>query len=64
MSSNHTKLGKKEQVIRHDGMINEYQYMVDPTLTKEELEHFKKIDYIPGRWVLVNVLAPTQQTAE
>jgi hypothetical protein len=59
MSTNHTKLGKKEQVVRHDGMINEYQYMIDPTLSAEELESCKKIDYVPARWVLVNVILPT-----
>jgi hypothetical protein len=58
MSNNNTKLGKKEQVLRYDGATNEYQYMADPTLSAEELEFYKKIDYIPSRWVLVNVIAP------
>lgn len=61
MSNNHhTKLGKKEQVVRFDGATNEYQYMIDPTLSAEELETCKKIDYTPARWVLVNVIAPAK----
>jgi hypothetical protein len=60
MSNNHTKLGKKEQVVRYDGLINEYQYMSDPTLSPEELEVCKKIDYTPARWVLVNVIKPAK----
>jgi hypothetical protein len=60
MNNNHTKLGKKEQVVRFDGSINEYQYMIDPTLSAEDLEACKKIDYTPARWVLVNVIAPAK----
>ena len=52
------KLGSRETVKRYDGSINVYQYMVDPTLSTEELERAKKIDYFPARWVLVEVKNP------
>ena len=50
------KLGKREQVVRHDGNINVYEFMTDPTLTSDELSFYKRIEYIPARWVLVAVL--------
>lgn len=57
---NTPKVGTKETVKRHDNRFAVYQYMVDPTLTKEELEHFQRIDYLPGRWVQVDVLEQHQ----
>jgi len=57
MANNHSiKLGKKEHVVRFDGNTNVYQYMSDPTLSVEELEVCKRIDYTPARWVLVDVI--------
>jgi len=64
MANTHqNKLGKREQVIRTDGNTNVYQYMQDPTLSSEELEHCKRIDYTPARWVLVEVI-PANKTSK
>jgi len=56
MANHQSKLGKREHVVRADGNTNVYQFMADPTLTAEELEVCKRIDYTPARWVLVEVI--------
>ena len=56
MANYQNKLGKREQVVRADGNTNVYQFMADPTLSVEELENCKRIDYTPARWVLVEVI--------
>jgi hypothetical protein len=56
MSNHQNKLGKREQVVRADGNTNVYQFMADPTLSQEELDACRRIDYTPARWVLVEVI--------
>lgn len=63
MISNRDKLGKREQVTRSDGNINVYQFMVDPTLSSEDLAAYKRIEYVPARWVLVEVINAKKSNA-
>lgn len=47
---------RREKVKRHDGLFNVWEYIVDPTLSREDMERFKKIDWYPHRWVVVDVV--------
>ena len=51
-----TKFGEIEYSLRHDGKYAVYKYMPDPTLTQEEAENCRRIDYTPGKWVQIDVL--------
>ena len=58
MSNRNVKIGARETSVRSDGSIAVYQYMADPTLSQEEIDFAKKIDYTPSRWVIVEVRNP------
>ena len=55
MSLRNVKIGSRETSIRHDGKVNVWQFMADPTLSQEDLDFAKSIDYTPARWVVVEV---------